>query len=167
MAARFYVAQTNPGVERLALAELLKVDLAAILLTRMYESASGAQQSGPLFPGYLFLEMDVGEVGQRWRLACSRRGVRRLLGPAPERPMAVPVGIVEELVTRWKAGAFDERRLAVARPRVQVGQIGSVSLGNHFANRIGECVYSSAKRVDLLIGVMRASFAPEQVVVAG
>lgn len=175
MAQRFYVAQTNPGQERLALMEMQRVGLQAILLTRIYETAADnvrpwrgqAQRSAPLFPGYLFLQMDVGEVGQRWRLACSRRGVRCLLGPTPEQPMPVPVGIVEELVRRLDAGEYDERGKGVALERVQVAQIGRVSDGSHFANRLGECVYSSAKRVDLLIGLMRVSFAPSQVAIAG
>lgn len=175
MAGRYYVAQTTPGAERLALAELLKVQMAAILLTRVYETApdqvrpwrGSAQRSAPLFPGYLFLEMDVGEAGQRWRIACSRRGVQRLLGPAPERPTPVPVGIVEELVTRWKAGEYDERKAVVRKPRVLVEQKGIVVQPGHFVNQIGECVYSSVKRVDLLIGLMRVSFAPGHVAVAG
>lgn len=175
MAQRFYVAQVNPGAERVALAELLRVKIQAILLTRIYETAADqvrpwrgqAQRSAPLFPGYLFLQMDVSEVGQRWRLACSRRGVHCLLGPTPERPLPVPVGIVEELVQRWVAGEYDERNKQAVTPRVQVEQFGRVTDGNHFANRVGQCVYSSAKRVDLLIGLMKVSFAPSQVALAG
>lgn len=174
MAQRFYVGQTNPGAEQMARGELEKVGIVAVLLTRVYETAEDrsrpwrgqAQRSAPLFPGYLFLSMDVGEVGQRWRLACSRRGMHKLLGPTPERPLPVPVGIVEELVDRWRLGAFDERR-ALAANRVQVEQQARVSDGSHFANRVGECVYSSAKRVDLLIGLMRVSFTPNQVVALG
>ncbi len=81
--------------------------------------------------------------------------------------MPVPVGIVEELVERWHAGAYDERKAAAA-VRLQVGQRGAVGIAaGHFANRVGECVYSSAKRVDLLIGLMRVSFAPAQVAQVG
>lgn len=173
MVNRYYVAQTNPGVEQVARGELAKVGIPVIFLTRIYETGEdrvrpwrgSAQRLAPLFPGYLFVSMDVGEVGQRWRVACSRRGVHRLLGPTPERPMPVPVGIVEELHERWVAGEYDERNRAVVLPRVQVEQTGRVVGVGNFVNRVGECVYSSAKRVDLLIGLMRVSFAPAQVAV--
>lgn len=173
MAARYYVAQIHPGAEQVARAELVKAGIAVILLTRIYEIEvdrvrpwrGGAQRSAPLFPGYLFLNMDLADQG--WRIAASRRGVHRLLGTSPETPLAVPVGVVEELVARWQAGAFDARRAAVGQPRVQVAQTGLVTQAGHFVNRVGECIYSSAKRVDLLIGLMRVSFPAAQVVPAG
>lgn len=172
MAARYYVAQIQPGAEQVARVELAKVGIQAILLTRIYESPpdrvrpwrGGAQRSAPLFPGYLFVNMDLADLG--WRKACSRRGVHCLLGPTPLQPTPVPIGIVEELYARWKAGEFDQRCAQVQQPRVQVEQTGLVTQAGHFVNRIGECVYSSAKRVDLLIGLMRVSFAPDQVTVA-
>lgn len=172
MAARYYVALTNPGADQVARVELERVGIAVTLLTRIYESPvdqvrpwrGGAQRSAPLFPGYLFLSMDVGAAGARWRLACSRRGVQRLLGPTPERPQPVPVGIVEDLVARWRAGEYDERGKQAALARVQVGQLGQVG---EFAHLVGQCIYSSAKRVDLLIGLMRVSLRPDQVVAAG
>ena len=81
--------------------------------------------------------------------------------------MPVPVGIVEELYVRWVAGEFDERQRKVVLPRVQVAEVGRVTAAGHFVDRVGQCIYSSANRVDLLIGLMRVSFKPGQVVAAG
>ncbi len=114
MAARYYVAQIQPGAEQLAKVELQKVQIPVIALTRIYESPpdrvrpwrGAVQRSAPLFPGYLFLQLDVALPGAGWRIAASRRGVHCLLGPTPERPMPVPVGIVEQLQARWAAGEF-------------------------------------------------------------
>lgn len=172
MAQRYYVAQTNPGAEQLARGELAKAGFEAVFLTRIYETApdpvrpwrGGAQRQTPLFPGYLFITLDLAVQG--WRVAASRRGVHRLLGQSPERPEPVPVGVVEGLYAAWRGGAYDERRNRVALPRVEIGQEGRLVDG-HFAGRAGICEYSSAQKVLMRIGTLLVRFAPDQVVAAG
>ncbi len=150
-------------------AELEKAGFRAFLPTRVYEAPpdyarpwrGGTQRQAPLFPGYLFVNLDV--TLQGWEIATSRRGVHRLLGSSPLKPMAIPEGVIEDLYNQWQAGAYDERPWRVALPRVQVAQAGRVVALGHYTGRVGECEFSSAKRVALRLGRLLVSFAAGQV----
>ncbi len=174
MGMRWYVIMTNPGAEQTARAELGRAGFPVFLPTRILETTADrrvaqTQRQAPLFPSYLFINLDLTDPTAYWRVAATRRGVHRFLG-STEAPAPVLVGVVEEIHARWLAGEFDERlqnqRQQLMRPRVEVTQPGRVTVAGHFADQVGECLYSSARRIDLLLGVMRVRFTPEQVAIA-
>jgi transcriptional antiterminator RfaH len=62
----------------------------------------------PLFPGYLFIALDLSQGG--WRSINASRGVVRLLAHGYT-PVPVPIGMVEALVVRTDVhGSICEKR---------------------------------------------------------
>jgi transcriptional antiterminator RfaH len=57
----------------------------------------------PLFPGYLFIAVDL--ACQRWRAINSTFGIQRLISHG-ETPTPVPSGVVESLIARHDEGGF-------------------------------------------------------------
>jgi transcriptional antiterminator RfaH len=97
---RWYVAQTHPQAEARALAHLARQGYAAYLpryLRRRSHARRIDMVKAPLFPGYLFVFMDVART--RWRAIRSTIGVSRLICEG-ERPVAVPPGVVEDIRAR-------------------------------------------------------------------
>lgn len=56
----------------------------------------------PLFPGYLFVELDLST--QDWGSIGRTQGVKRLLSTPELRPLPVPIGFVEGLMAQGRAG---------------------------------------------------------------
>lgn len=81
------------------------------------------------FPGYAIVEFDL-RGDQRWRIIPQIRGVRRLIGSHPERPLAVP-----PIQAAWVIGQFGPdgaqcRPMApVVREPLAVGSLVRVSAG--------------------------------------
>ena len=90
---RWYVAETHPQSEAKALAHLARQGYAAYL-PRYLKSRRHARRTdtvkAPLFPGYLFVFMDVAKT--RWRAIRSTIGIRHLICEG-EKPLAVPPGV--------------------------------------------------------------------------
>jgi transcriptional antiterminator RfaH len=59
-----------------------------------------------LFPGYLFVRLDLGR--DRWRAVYSTVGVRTLVS-AGDRPLAVPPEVIEEIRAREDSGCTFRR----------------------------------------------------------
>ena len=57
----------------------------------------------PLFPGYLFVHLDLGR--DRWRAVYSTVGVRSLVS-AGGQPLAVPIEVIEEIRAREDSRGF-------------------------------------------------------------
>jgi transcription elongation factor/antiterminator RfaH len=95
---RWYVATTQPRRERVAAANLANQSYRSFapvqLETRRHERMFRTVLA-PLFPGYIFVALDV-ERG-RWRSVNGTLGVHRLITER-ERPLAVTAGIVETLI---------------------------------------------------------------------
>jgi transcriptional antiterminator RfaH len=94
---RWYVVETHARAEARALDQLRRQGYAAYLpryRRRRRHARRTDTVAAPLFPGYLFLRMDVAET--RWRAIRSTIGVRRLVAEG-EAPLAVPVGVVEDI----------------------------------------------------------------------
>jgi transcriptional antiterminator RfaH len=110
---RWYVAQTHPQAEARALEHLARQGYAAYL-PRYLRRRSHARRidtvKAPLFPGYLFVCMDVAKT--RWRAIRSTIGIRALICEG-ERPVAVPAGVVEDIRARE-----DETGLVPVAPMV-------------------------------------------------
>jgi len=97
---RWYVAETHPQSEARALEHLKRQGYAAYL-PRYLKPRRHARRvdtvRAPLFPGYLFVFMDVAMT--RWRAIRSTIGIRHLICEG-EKPVAVPPGVVEDIRAR-------------------------------------------------------------------
>jgi len=94
---RWYVAETHPQSEARALAHLARQGYAAYLpryLKRRRHARRTDTVRAPLFPGYLFVCMDIAKT--RWRAIRSTIGIRYLICEG-EKPLAVPQGVVEDI----------------------------------------------------------------------
>jgi transcription elongation factor/antiterminator RfaH len=121
---RWYVAQTQPGVEGRAIAHLERQGF-AVFCPRYRKIIRHARKHTnallPLFPGYLFLRLDA--LCDRWRSVNGTRGVARLLTQG-DIPSPVPRGIVEALQNHTGMdGAMDWM------PSLNVGQSVRVEEG--------------------------------------
>ena len=102
-AAKWYVVHARPRQERRAEENLLRQGFRAWLpvTERSRRHARRIETvRAPLFPGYLFVELDIAH--EAWRAVNGTFGVRRLLADGP-RPQALPEGFVAAL--RHAAGA--------------------------------------------------------------
>jgi transcription antitermination factor NusG len=108
MGPRWYVVQTHPGAERMAIQELANQAFAAVTPMRLIKApppVPGAPRKHrrqdhdklrPYCPGYVFVLFDMD--AQPWRKVHHTRGVRRLFSYSEDRPIPVPVGAVERLM---------------------------------------------------------------------
>jgi transcriptional antiterminator RfaH len=106
-ALRWYVVQTQPHAEAKAAAHLERQDFQTYLpryLRRRRHARRIDTIAAPLFPGYLFVAVDVAR--QRWRCIRSTIGVRRLVCNGDE-PTPMPDTVVEELRARENGGLID------------------------------------------------------------
>jgi len=94
---RWYVVHTQPCWEDRANARLIAQGY-RVFCPRLRKMVRHARKSESklvaLFPGYLFLSMDISR--DRWRSVNGTRGVIRLLTQG-DIPQAIPAGIVEDL----------------------------------------------------------------------
>lgn len=100
----------------------------------------------PLFPNYIFVIMDPSV--QRWRAVNSTIGVASLI-MGKERPIPVPVGVVEALVTATEgSGAIRLDRELQAGDDVRI-------LSGPFAETLGQLVRLDDRgRVQVLLEIM-------------
>lgn len=97
---RWYVAQTQVRGEATAERHLERQGFRAYL-PRYLKSRRHARKTdtiaAPLFPGYLFISMDVART--RWRAIRSTVGVKSLICTG-DSPLPVPDGVVEDILAR-------------------------------------------------------------------
>jgi transcriptional antiterminator RfaH len=98
--SRWYVAQTQPHAEAKASLHLGRQGF-EVFLPRYLKRRRHARRietiAAPLYPGYLFVAIDLGT--QRWRSIHSTIGISRLVCHGEE-PAALPEAVVEELKRR-------------------------------------------------------------------
>ena len=97
---QWFVVETRSQAERQAQAHLDRQGFRTYLpryLKRRRHARTTDHVPAPLFPRYLFVEMDPGT--QRWRAINSTVGVTRLLSFGAQ-PTAVPKGIIEAIRKR-------------------------------------------------------------------
>jgi len=103
---RWYVAQTHSHAESQARAHLERQGFRVYLpqYTKRRRHARRTDEiRAPLFPGYLFVCLDLAR--ERWRAIRSTAGVRMLVS-AGETPLAVPDGIVDDIRLREDASGL-------------------------------------------------------------
>lgn len=129
---RWYVAATKPARERVAELHLRNQAFRVFLPLRkksVRQARRMTTQRVPLFPGYLFVQLDIGTA--RWRSINGTIGVKRLIAQ-DERPVPLPDGFIDALVANLAPdGTFDYgSRLAVG-DRVEL-------VAGPFARQVGE-----------------------------
>jgi len=98
------VVHTKAGLERMAEGQLARQGFHAYL--PLHEKKRRAPKGAtifikaPLFPRYLFVELDLS--ADRWRSVNGTFGVSYMVGPG-DRPSAAPVGVVEAIRSRENA----------------------------------------------------------------
>lgn len=98
---RYYVVQTQPQRERLAVAELKNQDFHTFFpilakAPRVRRGKFEIPPSSPLFPKYLFVKLDLDH--DPWRSINGTRGVVRLMSMDEERPSPVPSAAMDRLL---------------------------------------------------------------------
>lgn len=109
---RFYVVQTQPQRERLAVNELRNQNFQTFYpvirhLPRISRGRLGDSRISPLFPKYVFVSLDL-DLDQ-WRSINGTRGVTRLICMDEDRPSPVSQFVMERLLA---AGEIIEEREA-------------------------------------------------------
>ena len=115
---RWYVVQTQANAEHKALAHLARQGFATYLpryLKRRRHARRIDVVAAPLFPRYLFVEIDM--TVQRWRSIYSTVGVSRLVCNG-EYPAPVPEQVIDELKSRQNASGLIQLD---CRPKLKIG----------------------------------------------
>lgn len=167
MGSLFHVAQTVPREESLVCANLRALGFEVFhptkIESRRQRHLGWTQAVVPLFQGYIFVRFDP--RADNWRPICAARGVTRLLGPGPEHPKPISNIVMDELMQRHAAGEFQPR----PAQGILAGERGRVLTGS-FADKVGQCMASGAKRVVLLLelfgGAVPVTFPVDDVVAA-
>jgi transcriptional antiterminator RfaH len=117
--SRWYVAQTQPHAESKAVIHLGRQGFTTYLpryLKRRRHARRVEIVSAPLFPRYLFVEIDV--AIQRWRSIYSTVGVSKLVCTG-DTPTPVSDQVISLLKSREDAAGFIELE---RRPQFRVGE---------------------------------------------
>jgi transcriptional antiterminator RfaH len=115
---RWYVVQTQANAENKAVAHLGRQGFATYLpryLRRRQHARRVDLVAAPLFPRYLFVEIDM--TAQRWRSIYSTVGVSRLVSNG-DCPAPVPEQVVSLLKSRENVSGFVQLD---HRPKFRVG----------------------------------------------
>lgn len=148
---RWYVVNTKPRAEGIALFHLLRQGFEAYLprLTKRRRHARRVDTVPvPLFPGYLFVAFDFERT--RWRSVGGTVGVNRLICHG-DRPAPVPEGIVEDIRGREDDEGFV---LMAAESTFKKGTLIEIADGPLAEARgIFECM-DSRERVVVLLNLL-------------
>ena len=128
---RWIVVQSQPRKEFFAAANLANQDY-RVFLPKLRKTVRHARRQReverPLFPRYLFVELDIDR--QRWRPILGTFGVASLI-MADARPLPAPRGLVEAMMARADPGSVVD-----LSPSLEPGQRVEV-LSGPFAGKIG------------------------------
>jgi transcription elongation factor/antiterminator RfaH len=131
LGSRWYLALTQAGKESTAEHHLRQQGL-RVFLPRRQRTIRHARRlrlvNAPAFPRYIFVRLDLGK--DQWRSVNGTRGVSTLV-MAHERPIVVPVGVVETLLDSSDEGGclrFTSRLRAGQNVRLVAGPFAE-SLG--------------------------------------
>ena len=120
---RWYLAQCKPNATHIAVRNLDNQGFASFLPLQEGTKRKGKgfhHQIRPLFPGYLFVQLDAREGP--WRKINSTRGIARLVRLGAE-PSVVPDAIIAGLMARCnELGIIQDAGTLVVGDRAQVTQ---------------------------------------------
>ena len=139
---RWYVLQTKPKQEHIAIINLEDQGFQTFL--PIYKRRrKGKWLVGPLFPGYLFINLNLRD--SYWKSVNGTRGVKRIMCMDPESPSPVPTLFMETLMS----SEYIEDLEKVFSPGDKLQLTDGPFKGN-----IGVCEVSSKKRVTLLLSIL-------------
>jgi transcription elongation factor/antiterminator RfaH len=146
---RWFVVRTLANQERRAEQQLRQQDFATYLplvQKSVRHSRKLRQVRAPLFPGYLFVRLDL--TRQQWRTINSTYGVSCLI-MAGERPLPVPAGIVESFIALTRSNGLID-----FTPDLELGSDVRIVSGS-LAGLVGRLASCHAKgRVHVLLEIM-------------
>lgn len=146
---RWYVVQTQPHAETKAIFNLKQQSFEIFcpwLLKNVRHARKVRKVQVPLFPGYVFLSMDIAQT--QWRRINSTFGVMHLIMQG-SRPQAVPLSVIDTLRSR-----VDDNGVVNWSNNLHVGQMVRISRGA-FADWVGPLEYLDARgRVQVLLAIM-------------
>lgn len=118
---RWYLAQCKPNATHIAVRNLDNQGFASFLPLQEGTKRKGRgfqNQTRPLFPGYLFVQLDASDGP--WRKINSTRGIARLVSLGAE-PSVVPDAIIAGLIARCnEMGIIQDARALAVGDRAQV-----------------------------------------------
>ena len=146
---RWFVVQSRPHKELFASRNLENQGY-RVFLPRLRKSIRHARRlrevERPLFPRYLFVELDLGT--QRWRPILGTYGVTHLI-TENARPLPAPRGLIEAFIAR-----ADSSDVVDLSPALAPGQNVEL-LSGPFAGKIGALVsHDGAGRVRVLLELL-------------
>jgi transcriptional antiterminator RfaH len=147
----WYAVQTQPNAEMKALAHLVRQGFEVYLprfMKRRRHAGRVEHVSKALFPGYLFVAIDI--ATQRWRCVNSTVGVRKLVCNG-ETPAIVNGKIIESLITQQDEHGFINLD---SRPRFAAGDAVRV-IDGVFSRVLG--IYegmTDRERVGILLDIL-------------
>ena len=148
---RWIAAQTQPHREQIARYNLLEQGYDVLLPVFLKERRHARKVDtveAPLFPGYIFVEMDP---RRSWAPINGTRGVTRVLATPGGSPLFVPTAIIADLQARIAAGEFAPKEKAA---RFRRGDVVRITSGP-FTGFTGLYEGTAAQRVAVLIDMMR------------
>jgi transcription elongation factor/antiterminator RfaH len=149
---KWYVVATQPGREQVANRHLRNQHFEVFLPLRkksIRHARKMTDRLAPLFPGYLFIQLDPSEA--HWRPVNGTYGVKHMIS-GENRPLALPAGFVETL----QANLTLEGSVC-HQPSLRKGDQVEVMAGP-FATRVGELIDMDDRgRVEVLMRLLSAS----------
>jgi transcription antitermination factor NusG len=146
---RWFAVHAQPHLENRALFNLEQQGFSAFLPRRLKTTKHARQYrtvAAPLFPGYLFVELDLNS--DRWRAINGTAGIRSLV-MAADMPAAVPQGAVEGLMAMQ-----DSSGVVSFASNLTIGQRVRL-LAGPFAEMIGRLQWlDDTGRVEVLLGLL-------------
>jgi transcription antitermination factor NusG len=147
---RWFCIETHPRAELLAILHLMRQQFTVHCPKLREWKAGKSLVTDVMFPGYLFVQFD--RDVDHWRPIVSTRGVKRLFSTTPERPVPMPIGVVEDLMDRAGPDGVVETRTH-GQDRFRRKQHLHVTDGP-FVFHDGICTWSKGDRVRLLIQIL-------------
>jgi transcriptional antiterminator RfaH len=152
--SRWFCAWTHPSAEFRSELDLMAKGFRVYLplhLDRRFERDAGQAIIGPLFPRYLFVQFNPSR--DQWRRIYRSRGIAGLIAVTTDKPIPVPIGIIEHLQARTSARrVVDDPGEHPEASRIRVGATGTV-LGGPWAGWTGICTLSRRDRLTLLLSL--------------
>jgi transcriptional antiterminator RfaH len=160
MEKRWYVIQTKPGQEQLAVLELQKQSFEIFFPTYTRETLTPKENKivlrvHPLFPSYIFTLFDI-DMTSNWKSINGTRGVMGLVGLTDNWLTPVSRGCVEELLGRRdQAGHIPIEQAVEDLLRMKYGEEVEIMEGA-FAGNIATYCNHSANRVQLFLSLLQS-----------
>ena len=151
---RWYLVQCKPNAAQIAVRNLENQSFGTFLPLQEITKRKGKifqQQIRPLFPGYLFVQIDPDQGP--WRQLNSTRGVSRMVRLGAK-PSAVPNEIVEALMERCDKQSILRRTSETQSSKLHAGNQAQVTQGpfSGFIATISDI--EPNKRINILIEIM-------------